>query len=195
MTWPIIPIHAVLLPDGRVMSYGTNQNGAQTGQFNYDVWDPKGGTGAASHTMLPNTTGTDIFCSGQSVISSNVASLNGQVLMTGGDTHNLQTGERNFSSDATTIFNPQTNSIRSLQRMVYKRWYPSVITLFTGDKLVLGGREDKAPTPAITPELFTKNGRMAGAVGGDERGRIRRGQGRLVLPARPTRCPSAMSSW
>ena len=36
--WPIIPIHAVLLPDGRVMSYGTNQNGAQTGQFNYDVW-------------------------------------------------------------------------------------------------------------------------------------------------------------
>ena len=110
VTWPIISIYAVLLPDGRVMSYGTNQNGAQTGQFNYDVWDPKGGTGAASHTMLPNTTGTDIFCSGQSVISSNVASLNGQVLMTGGDTHNLQTGERNFSSDATTIFNPQTNS-------------------------------------------------------------------------------------
>lgn len=156
--WPIIPIHAVLLPDGRVMSYGTNQNGAQTGQFNYDVWTPSGGADPTAHNVLPNTTGTDIFCSGQSVISSNIASIDGQVLMTGGDSHDPQTGERNFSNDATTIFNPLTNSIRSGQTMVYKRWYPSVITLFTGDKLVLGGREDKAPTPAIVPELFSKNG-------------------------------------
>lgn len=158
ITWPIIPIHAVLLPDGRVMSYGTRPNGAQTGQFNYDVWTPNAGTGAASHNLLPNVTGTDLFCSGQSVISSNSAALNGQVLMTGGDSHDPVTFVRNFSNNATTIFNPQTNTIRSAQAMVYKRWYPSVITLNTGDKLVLGGREDKAPTPAIVPELFTRNG-------------------------------------
>lgn len=158
ITWPIIPIHAVLLPDGRVMSYGTRPNGAQTGQFNYDVWNPAAGVLPAAHNLLPNVTGTDIFCSGQSVISSNSAALNGQVLMTGGDSHDPVTGERNFSTNATTIFDPQTNTIRSAQAMVYKRWYPSVITLSSGDKLVLGGREDKAPTPAIVPELFTRNG-------------------------------------
>lgn len=25
--WPLIPIHAVLLPDGRVLTYGTNPDG------------------------------------------------------------------------------------------------------------------------------------------------------------------------
>ena len=31
--WPLIPIHAVLLGDGRLLTYGTNSNGQQTGFF------------------------------------------------------------------------------------------------------------------------------------------------------------------
>lgn len=41
VNWPLIPIHVVLLPDGRVLSYGTDGKGNQTGQFIYDVWDPE----------------------------------------------------------------------------------------------------------------------------------------------------------
>ena len=37
--WPLIPIHAVLLGDGRVLTYGTDGNGKQTGYFIYDVWN------------------------------------------------------------------------------------------------------------------------------------------------------------
>ena len=41
--WPII-VHAVLLPNGRVFSYGTDERGRQGGQFVYDVWiQSKGG--------------------------------------------------------------------------------------------------------------------------------------------------------
>src|SRR5512133_3651654 len=40
VTWPIIGLHAVLLPDGRVMSYGTDEQGQQGAQFVYDVWTP-----------------------------------------------------------------------------------------------------------------------------------------------------------
>src|SRR5690348_13597407 len=40
ITWPIIPIHAILLQDGRVMSYGTNASGSQGAQLIYDVWNP-----------------------------------------------------------------------------------------------------------------------------------------------------------
>ena len=47
VAWPIMPIHAVLLPDGRVMSYGTDPNGVQTAYYQYDVWNPQLGT--ASH--------------------------------------------------------------------------------------------------------------------------------------------------
>ena len=38
--WPLIAIHAAITPDGRVLSYGTNPDGKQTGNFWYDVWDP-----------------------------------------------------------------------------------------------------------------------------------------------------------
>jgi hypothetical protein len=41
--WPLIPIHAALLGDRRVLTYGTNSGGQQTGFFIYDVWDPKKG--------------------------------------------------------------------------------------------------------------------------------------------------------
>jgi len=44
VNWPIMPIHAVLLPDGRVLSYGTEPNGTQTAFYHYDVWYPQSGT-------------------------------------------------------------------------------------------------------------------------------------------------------
>jgi hypothetical protein len=54
--WPLIPIHLVLLPDGKVLSYGTNQDGTQTGHLIYDVWDPRQGSISGGHLTLPNTT-------------------------------------------------------------------------------------------------------------------------------------------
>jgi hypothetical protein len=138
VTWPIIAIHAVLLPDGRVMNYGTNEQGQQGAEFVYDVWDPKQGTGSAAHTVLPNTTSTDIFCGGQSVIAAS-----GEVLITGGDKE--IDGEQHFSDQQTTVFHPQTNEITTDAPMLYARWYPTVIALPTGEMLVLGGREDKVP--------------------------------------------------
>ena len=37
---PLIPLHAVLLGDGRVLTYGTDGSGKPTGYFIYDVWNP-----------------------------------------------------------------------------------------------------------------------------------------------------------
>ena len=151
VTWPIIAIHAVLLPDGRVMNYGTGEQGQQGAEFVYDVWDPRQGTSTAAHTVLPNTTSTDIFCGGQSVIAGS-----GEVLIVGGD--KAINGEQHFSDQQTSIFHPQTNTITPEQPMVYARWYPSVVALPTGEMLVLGGREDKSPDiPVTTPEVFTQN--------------------------------------
>ena len=50
VAWPIMPIHAVLLPDGRVMSYGTEpERVTRPPTTEYDVWDPRAGTGANAH--------------------------------------------------------------------------------------------------------------------------------------------------
>ena len=144
LTWPIIAIHAALLADGRVMNFGTDESGAQGAQLVYDIWNPVTGT----HTVLPNTTATDIFCAGQTVLAGT-----GEVLITGGD--QTVNGQRNFSNQQTTIFSPTTNSIKSGASTFYPRWYDTTVALGSGSVLVLGGREDKTPTAAITPEVYT----------------------------------------
>lgn len=147
--WPLIPIHVALLPDGRVLSYGTDAKGNQTGQFIYDVWDPTRGTAAASHLTLPNTTGTDTFCSGQVVLPAS-----GAVLLTGGD--KTVNGTRNFSVNDVNLFDYARTALYSAgQPMANLRWYPSVLTTARGEVLVMGGRS--APDAFVpTPEVYTE---------------------------------------
>src|SRR3984893_7938427 len=134
VTWPIIPIHAVLLPDGRVMNYGTDASGAQGAQLIYDIWDPKLGTGSSAHLVLPNTTKTNIFCGSQSLMMS------GDVLTSGGDL--TVSGARNSAQNATTIFSPTANSIKANTPMNYARWYSSLVSLPNGELAVFGGRQN-----------------------------------------------------
>src|ERR1700692_80426 len=152
VSWPIIPLHVVLLPGGRVMNYGTESSGNQGAQFIYDVWGPSLGTGTNAHLVLPNTTSTDLFCSGASVM------YNGIVLTTGGDL--TVNGQRNFANNHTTLFNRSTNTISSNTPMQYPRWYPSLVALPDGRLAVFGGYRNVVPPlddpviSAITPEVY-----------------------------------------
>ena len=104
--WPLIGLHSALTPDGRVLSYGTDQNGWQTGLIVYDVWNPGVGTGTNSHLTLPNGTGADLFCSAQTILTT------GQLLLTGGDAPTPtgsgedQTHARKYSTRRTTLSGP-----------------------------------------------------------------------------------------
>jgi hypothetical protein len=155
VAWPLNPIHMVLLPDGRVMNYGTSATGAQGARLIYDVWNPSLGTGANAHVTLPNTTKTDIFCGAQAVMQS------GDVLTSGGDL--LFNGLRNSANNATTIFSPTSNSIAANTPMNYARWYGSLVALPNGQLVIFGGRQNVgALTPAVgatTPELYDPAGK------------------------------------
>ncbi len=150
VTWPIIPIHVVLLPDGRVMNYGTNALGQQGAQLIYDVWDPRMGTGTNAHLVLPNTTHTDLFCGAQSVM------LSGKVLTSGGDL--TVNGARNSANNSTTIFSPTANTLTENTPMTYARWYGSLVSLPNGRLAIFGGRQNVGlltpAQPATTPELY-----------------------------------------
>ncbi len=142
--WPMVMVHATLLPDGRVFMNGTKDE--KPGQLIFDVWDPESG----EHMVLPNTTTTDIFCTGQSVFVGS-----GKVLLAGGNTK--RNGTPNIGIPRTTTFDPAGNILSPGPSMIYSRWYPSVVPLANGSKLIVGGRE----TPTIyspTPELVTPNG-------------------------------------
>lgn len=156
--WPLIPIHAVLLGDGRVLTYGTDKNGKQTGYFCYDVWNS--GYNAfnpglspqvpdlspESHLLLPNTTETDLFCSAQIVLPR--SGDNAKVLLAGGDTW-TGTNTTNGGNNNSNIFNPSNNALTGAAEdpadptktipMKRARWYASPTTLPDGRIYIQGG--------------------------------------------------------
>jgi Domain of unknown function (DUF1929)/Abnormal spindle-like microcephaly-assoc'd, ASPM-SPD-2-Hydin len=150
ITWPVIPIHALLLPDGRVMSYGTNAAGQQGAELIYDVWDPSQGTGSSAHFVLPNQTNTDIFCGAQSLM------LSGNVLTSGGDL--TVNGVRNSANNHTNIFSPSANSLTANTPMTYARWYGTLLGLPNGQLAIFGGRQNVGAlnpvVPSTTPEIY-----------------------------------------
>ena len=151
--WPIIPLQTALLPDGRVINWGTDEQGNQGAELLYDVWTPSLGNGTNSHTILSNTTPTDIFCAAASLLSQS-PDTPGTLLITGGDL--TQGGVRNFSNNNVNIFSPANNTLTPAGQMAYARWYPSIVTLSNGDKLILGGQLSPTPAPGVgepTPEL------------------------------------------
>ncbi len=151
LPWPFILIHMSLLPDGRVINYGSTD--PQTGQIYYDVWDPSRGGGVDAHLILPNQTNTDIFCSGLGLLTD------GTVLITGGDT--TIGGVRNFAINKVNIFDPVQNVLTPSGDMLYARWYPSVVPLPDGTALIVGGighnaGQDPTVLSGVTvPELYS----------------------------------------
>ena len=130
--WPLISVHAVLLPDGRVMTYGSNLNGLQTGHAKYDIWDSTGAPDAG-HLTLDNATGTDIFCSSQVLLpqSGNLFIAGGDV-WTGTQTTNSPNNNSNLYDSASTSLTRGINMNRA-------RWYSTSITLINGETYIQGG--------------------------------------------------------
>jgi Domain of unknown function (DUF1929) len=154
-TWPIIPIHMSMLPDGRVMAFGTDETGSPRGSaLKYAVWDPA--DAANPFQVLPNSTTTQLFCATQ------VLGKDGQVMVFGGT--KLIDGFGGNGSAGFTKFNPATDTVSKLTPMKYERWYGSSVTLGNGDVAVMGGRiigpgdsENGPGTYATVPEVYNSS--------------------------------------
>jgi hypothetical protein len=132
--WPLVGIHAVLTPDGRVLTYGSTSTGARTGYFIYDVWDPQLGLGSASHTTLPNATAVDIFCNAQLLLP------NGNIEMWGGDVLDVSLGKSSLlPNDDSAVFRPLDNTLVKTGKMFRQRWYATATTLPNGEVYIQGG--------------------------------------------------------
>jgi len=130
--WPLISVHSVLLPDGRVMTYGSDLNGLQTGHANYDIWDSNGAPDQG-HLTLPNGTGTDIFCSSQVLLP-----MSGNVFIAGGDVWN-GTQTTNGPNNNSNLYDSASNSLTRGVNMTRSRWYSSSTTLINGETYIQGG--------------------------------------------------------
>lgn len=130
--WPLIAVHAVLMPDGRVASWGTNSVGQQTAYFIFDIWDPAAGP-AAGHMTLPNSTLTDIFCGSQLILPNG-----GAVLVAGGDNW-TGTGTTNTGNNNSNLLDYTSNTLTRGNNMNRARWYSSSTALINGEVYIQGG--------------------------------------------------------
>lgn len=120
--WPLVAVHAAVLPDGRVISWGGADDQVLAGGSEAHLWDPVGG----SFTAVPNGT-TNIFCGGHALASD------GRLLVAGGHV-SAQVGVPDLN-----LFDPATGAWSLWAPMNRGRWYPTVTPLPNGEALVIGG--------------------------------------------------------
>lgn len=154
--WPFVAIHAVVLPNGKVLTYGS---GADADPYNtlpknavmlHDIYDPLTGT----HQTIDHhhTTTTDIFCSSAIIIPGT-----DQVMIVGGDTRPTTSTGYNRGVDDTNIYDVSTGVLNQSPDgdMNYARWYATTIGLPTGQVLTMGGIDQNGAT-VRTPEIWTQ---------------------------------------
>ncbi len=151
--WPLNGLHSVLLPNGRVLTYGTpSGNPATQDGRTFDVWNPSQGFGATGHHTDFDAQRVNSFC------SSAAFTAEGSLLISGGN-----------SPLDSSFFSPETSNVEtSTFKLASERWYGSMITLPDGRFIMLGGsgpyealRAYKDPAQAInagsvsmTPEIY-----------------------------------------
>ena len=121
---PHIPVSAALLPDGRLLTFASNQRTTfpDGPQFTYAaVWDPATGL----FTELNNGS-HDMFCGGLALLQD------GRLLVNGGNGINGTTA-------LTSLFDWRTNEWVPAQTMADGRWYNTSIALPGGEVFTAGG--------------------------------------------------------
>jgi YVTN family beta-propeller protein len=121
---PHIPVSAALLPDGRLLTFASNQRTTfpDGPQFTYAaVWDP-----ATGQFTEINNGRHDMFCGGLSLLQD------GRLLVNGGNGINGTTA-------LASLFDWRTNEWIPAQTMADGRWYNTSIALPNGEVLTAGG--------------------------------------------------------
>jgi YVTN family beta-propeller protein len=135
--WPLIAVHAVLLPDGRVLNYGSRNDGLQTGRFELDLWDSSGALDAG-HMNVSNGTGTDTFCNSQLLLAPASSSATAVVAMAGGDNW-TGTQTNNTGNNNSNTFSAASNALAKGNNLNRARWYSTSTMLSNGEVYIQGG--------------------------------------------------------
>jgi hypothetical protein len=136
--WPLIAIHAALLPNGRVLTFSSGEDSfkprfpvgatpdTQTNhrQTEADVWQQD----VDIRARVPNLF-TELFCSGHTFASD------GRLFVFGGHSDGVNgNGFRDINA-----FNYYTQSWETHIKMAQPRWYPTATQAGNGDLIISGG--------------------------------------------------------
>ncbi|MFI5893162.1 discoidin domain-containing protein [Actinoplanes sp. NPDC051513] len=124
--FPLVPVAAALLPNGKVLTWSAYQNDTYSGADPTKpgltmtaTYDPA--TGVVTQREVTET-GHDMFCPGISVLPD------GRIIVTGGNTN-----------QKTSIYDPATDAWTSGANMTVGRGYQASVTLGSGQVFTIGG--------------------------------------------------------
>jgi Domain of unknown function (DUF1929)/Glyoxal oxidase N-terminus/Fibronectin type III domain/Galactose oxidase, central domain len=129
-TWPIVSVHASLLPTGKVVFYSYSDDP--------HLWDPSNGSIVAATKV-----GYNIFCSGLTLLAD------GRLFVGGGHISN------NVGLNDASIYDGVTNTWSREPDMNAGRWYPTTTTLADGSVLVVSGDIDTSVHANPLPQVWT----------------------------------------
>ena len=135
--WPRVSVHTVVLPDGRVLTFGSSTSGQQGAISGYDIWDSTGAPDAG-HMSLPNGTGTDIFCSSGVLLPPESAGSPSSFFLAGGDVWS-GTQTTNTANQNSNLLDTATGTLTRKNNMQRPRWYSTSVTLTNGETYIQGG--------------------------------------------------------
>jgi hypothetical protein len=148
-----VPVHISMLPDGRLLYWGRDKAA--------DLWDR--GDGCLTYTWHPTSKAkltignytTNLFCSGHSHLPD------GRLLVTGGHVRdNANPSKEGIGEDDVNVFDPVSNTWTRLAVPMPKgRWYPSNVTLGTGETVIVSGYA-AYPARNDNPDIFTLTGHI-----------------------------------
>jgi hypothetical protein len=154
--WPCVAIHLHFLRNGKILSWQdddvpglVDRNADFSKAFVSSI--PPNGAPSGTHVYVPNNL-TNLFCSGHTFLPD------GRLLALGG-----HEGANYYGSTDVNIFEiHQQAPIYTWARqngypMTGGRWYPSVLTLASGEVLVLGGTTTAYNTFNIMPQVWKTN--------------------------------------
>ncbi len=156
MDWPVMAIHAHLMPNGKVLAWDASPDDAdqvtevRAGSKGTRVmlWDPiSNQIDSNVNTPSLNPDPTILFCSGHAHLPD------GRLFTAAGTI-----GPGNNPITDIKVFDSTTNTWLSGPNMTYARWYPTVTALPNGEMLITSGiLSGQQATP---PEVFGTNGQM-----------------------------------
>ncbi|KQP37364.1 galactose oxidase-like domain-containing protein [Pseudorhodoferax sp. Leaf274] len=140
--WPLNGLHAAVLPNGKLLTYGTNLDGGQQNGRYLDLWDPTLGFANAAHTTTYRAEQQDSFCAAATYLTD------GRLLVSGGN-----------GGVTSTFYTPSNNAVaQSSANMADDRWYATMLTLPDGRPLILGGMAPYAETMQDNPDQAVARG-------------------------------------
>ena len=126
MPWPVVGIHAALLPTGKVLHFSYPLDGLGAEAW---LWDPQ------TATLKEVPVDRNLFCGSHTFLPD------GRLLVVGG-TDPAPGSTANGLKDMHT-FDPSTETWSYVGDMQVGRWYPTSVSLPDGRTLVLSGRDEQ----------------------------------------------------